>query len=97
MWEACVLYVLCMEAMNAQQSSEFSQPEPRHSEIKKADIGLAASIGTKLKTHVITCIGDKRNWNIKYSWQLINLSYNLPLILIQEKTSNIFEQKFWVF
>lgn len=56
-----------MEAMNAQQSSEFSQPEPRHSEIKKADIGLAASIGTKLKTHVITCIGDKRNWNIKYS------------------------------
>ena len=34
MCEACVLYVLCMEAGNAQWSSELSQPEPRHSEIK---------------------------------------------------------------
>lgn len=34
MCEAYVLYVLCMEAGNAQRSSESSQPEPRHCEIK---------------------------------------------------------------
>lgn len=52
---------------------------------KNPDISLAESIETKLKTYVITCVGDKRNWNIKYSRQSINLSYKLPFVLSKKK------------
>lgn len=48
-------------------------------------MGLAESIGTKQKTHVIICVGDKRNWNIKYSRQSINLSYRLLFVLSEKK------------
>lgn len=55
---------------------------------KNPDISLAESIETKLETYVITCVGDKRNWNIKYSRQSINLSYKLPFVLSKKTSTN---------